>query len=625
MKTSVNTGISVIMPTFNQASFVACAISSLLKQEFKKWELVIINDGSTDNTESVIRLFIPHDKIRYIKNIQNKGLGVCLNQGIKESSYNLISYLPSDDVIFPTHLESLFRIINQHPSVILAYSGIKYISNNLSSTIQTDYQATNEGYLELVQVLHRKTGEKWVERSEFVSEDYFKMYWMKLLNKGLFIPTRSITCQLTDHPDQRHKKISKELGGGLNSYRCFYQVNRPIRLKCKNEGTIDESLLYCNFKKKHLKSKDGLKIILVGELAFNPERVYALEEAGHELYGLWIKKPWWFHTVGPIPFGNIIDIPYCNWKNEISSLKPDIIYALLSTLVIPLATEVRSEFPAIPFIWHFKEGPFYCRQKGLWNELHYLQTKADGIIYINEEIRQFYNTCFPLGKDVDYMILDGDLPKINRFKTKRSILLSQKEGGFHTVVPGRPFGISPENIKSLANNNIHFHFYGENWQREYLHFIKQSQQVAPFHLHLHPYCDPDNWTEELSQYDAGWLHNFKSKNNGDVLLCTWEDLNLPARMATLVSAGLPLLQYDNSGHMVATQSISNALDIGIFYKDLNELSKLFNNRDKMNQLRDNVWKNRMKFSFDYYVPELIDFFKRVIKKKRSISDGYFRY
>lgn len=604
------------MPTYNQASFIACAIISLLKQEFRKWELIIINDGCTDDTDDVVHTFISDERIKYLKNPKNKGLGACLNIGINESQYDFITYLPSDDVIYRSHLGSMLNVINKYPDAVLVFSGFKQISHNLAGTVESDFSMTNKGSLQLAQVLHRKTNERWVERSEFVTEDYFKMYWCKLSGTGLFIPTFSITCQITDHPDQRHKKINKELGGGLNAYRSFYRVAEPIRWRYKNEGILDETIIYKNYRKKQAKTKNGLKILIVGELAFNPERIYALEEAGHELFGLWVKNPWWFHTVGPVPFGNIKDVTYDNWGKEITKIKPDIIYALNSTLAIPLATDVRKAFPGIPFIWHFKEGPFYCKQKGLWNELHYLQTRADGIIYINDDIRKYYNICFPLGSTIDYMILDGDLPKRDRFKTKRSRRLSEENGGFHTVVPGRPFGISPGDIKTLADNNIYFHFYGESWHTEYAKFIKQSKQVAPDHIHLHPFCDPENWTEELSKYDAGWLHNFKSKNNGDLLMCCWEDLNLPARMTTLISAGLPLLQYGNHEHVVATQSICQELDIGVFFKRIEDLPVLFNNKERMEQIRTNVWNNRLKFSFDYHIPELIKFFRHIIEKKR---------
>ena len=202
-------------------------------------------------------------------------------------------------------------------------------------------------------------------------------------------------------------------------------------------------------------------------------------------------------------------------------------------------------------------------------------------------------------------------------KTQCKPLLSETIGGFHTVVPGRPFGFTAKHIGALATHNIHFHFYGESWHSLYGHLVKSSMVLAPNHVHLHPACNQENWVEEFSQYDAGWLHFFESKNEGDFLRTNWEDLNIPARMATLAVAGLPMLQRDNSGHVVATQTICRELGIGIFFKEMDELAEIFSDKQLMKSIRDNVWKHRLEFSFDYHVPAIINFFMEVIKGKNN--------
>lgn len=98
----------------------------------------------------------------------------------------------------------------------------------------------------------------------------------------------------------------------------------------------------------------------MGELAFNPDRVLALEERGHRLYGLWIEHPWWLNTVGPLPFGHVEDLPRSDWRNAIRALQPDIIYALLNWQAVPFVHEILQADFGIPFVWHFKEGPWLC-------------------------------------------------------------------------------------------------------------------------------------------------------------------------------------------------------------------------------------------------------------------------
>lgn len=607
-------GVSIIMPTYNQASFISMAINSILNQTHTNWELIIINDGCTDDTYETVKIFKDDNRIFYFKNSENQGLGNCLNIGISKAKFNFISYLPSDDIYFPDHLTSLLEAFKQVPSAILAFSGVLQADYDVWGTREIlTKRNLRGGDLLLVQVMHRKNDFDWMERSECTTSDYSRMYWDKLSTLGAFIPTNQITCQWVDHPNQRYKKIRS----GLNVYRNYYNVKTPLTFHPHHSGLIDENELYQNFRKKQPKTNIPLKILIVGELSFNPERIYAFEEGGHEVYALWAENCWWFHTVGPLPFGNVIEVSKDNWKEEIENIKPDIIYGLLSALVAPLVSDVVRTFSDIPFIWHFKESPFYARQNGLWDSIQFLFNKADGIIYINEDIRHFYHYCFPRVKNTNYMILDGELPKINWFKNRRKPLLSESIGGFHTVVPGRPLGLTTNHIVKLAESNIHLHFYGEKWHGSYHHFVRSSMELAPDHIHLHSTCNQDDWTEELSQYDAGWLHFFESKNGGDILRLSWEDINIPARMATLATASLPMLQRDNSGHIVATQTICRKMDIGIFFKEMDELALIFSDKQYMKRIRNNIWQHRMEFSFEYHLPKLIDFFNQIIEIKKD--------
>lgn len=86
-------------------------------------------------------------------------------------------------------------------------------------------------------------------------------------------------------------------------------------------------------------------------------------------------------------------------------------------------------------------------------------------------------------------------------------------------------------------------------------------------------------------------------------------------MATLAAAGLPMLQRDNSGHVVATQSICKELGIGIFFKEMNELADILSDKKYMMQIRENMWKHRMEFAFDSHVNAVVEFFRKVIKIK----------
>jgi len=97
----------------------------------------------------------------------------------------------------------------------------------------------------------------------------------------------------------------------------------------------------------------------------------------------------------------------------------------------------------------------------------------------------------------------------------------------------------------------------------------------------------------------------------------WDDLNFPARLATLIAAGLPVLQYDNRGAIVATQTLVRKLDIGIFCQNMAQLGAQLRDSGRMEQLRANVWLQRPLFTFDYHVDELVTFFRRVAAERNS--------
>jgi glycosyltransferase involved in cell wall biosynthesis len=602
--------VSIIMPTYKHEKFIRRAVSSLYDQTFKAWELLIINDGSPDNTYDEIKDFLHDERIHYWQNEKNCGAGACLNFGINKARSSYISYLPSDDVIYKDHLQTLFDALQQHEDAVLAYASVRHFYNRKTNGI------INNEWLQLVQVMHKKTKAKWTTRTELESDDLNKLFWNKLA--GAFIHTNQLTCEWVAHPEQRYK-IMREPVGGINTFRSYYNVQEPLRYHTTKGNFIDEITHYANMRNRASTplKQDGLKILIVGELAYNADRVLALEEQGNKLYGLWINKPYWYNWVGPLPFGHVEDIDRDNWKEEVKRIQPDIIYALLNWQVVPFAHKVMQYCYNIPFVWHFKEGPFICLEKGTWNELVDLYENADGLIHISEEVKWWLDDFIHKKPHVTEYILDGDLPKKDWFDDECSSLLSEKDGALHTVVPGRPIGLHPHNVKELADENIHLHFYGDFTQDQWREWIDKTNMLAPGYLHIHPNVDQENWVKEFSQYDAGWLHFFKSENFSEIKRANWDDLNIPARISTLILSGLPVLQADNTGNIVATQTLVKKLNVGLFFNDMKALSAQLRDKNLMQQLRKNVWRQRHLFTFDHHAASLLNFFKQVIKQHKA--------
>ena len=96
--------VSIIMPSYNTASFIKETIQSVLNQTYSKWELIIVDDCSTDNTDEVLE-YIKDSRIRYFKNDKNLGAAVSRNKALREARGQWIAYLDSDDLWMPEKLE----------------------------------------------------------------------------------------------------------------------------------------------------------------------------------------------------------------------------------------------------------------------------------------------------------------------------------------------------------------------------------------------------------------------------------------------------------------------------------------------------------------------------------------
>ncbi len=629
--------VSVLMPTYKQETFVRRALESLLAQTFADWELILYDDASPDGTAQAVEPFLTDARIHYHRAERNRGVGAALNAATELARGEYIAYLPSDDIIYPEHLARLIACLDEDRELYLAYSGVRWGYSHYSATLQGDEAVgrevetlenpplwsvkeglTSGNLLAPVQVMHRRGLEgqvRWAERTEIVSDALEAMFWKALLAAGArFAYDGALTCEWVDHRAQHHKYIMKPRGGGLAVYRRYYQIPReePLNWQPTYGPRVDERERYGRFMQpRDLPAPGGLKILMVGDLGFNVERVMAFEERGHKLYGLWIECPESWNLTGPFSYGNVDVIPHDrDWQVRVRAIQPDVIYGLLNWQSIPLIYEVFEAKLGIPFVFHFKEGPFICMEKGTWPELFRLKTESDGQIFISQENFEWFQLASggKLRED-RVLILDGDLPKADWFTDDWSPKLRDQDGEIHTVCAGRVIGMTP--FQAIADAGIHVHLYGEHFHQMSPNFVREG--LATGYLHLHPVVDQPNWVRELSQYDAGWFHVFDSCNGGDLRRAHWDDLNMPARISGYAAAGLPWILKDNRPSRVASQDTAAKYDFGVFYHDFAHLGEVLRDDARLAELNANMRAHRMEYAFDTHVDDLVAFFHRVIK------------
>ncbi|MDP9022556.1 MAG: glycosyltransferase [Actinomycetota bacterium] len=591
--------VSVLMPTFEQAAFLDRAVASLRAQCHADWELVVVDDGSTDRAPDVLRRLAAADqRLRLHRSDRNRGLGAALNRALEAARGSFVAYLPSDDVYLPDHLSLLVATLQRHHSDA-AVSGV-------------DHHGVREG-VQLVQVMHRRTSARWVERDELETDDLHRLFWSRL---PPMVHTGRVTCVWTDHPDQRHKHIRERFDGGLNSFRRRYLVREPLRFHSRDSWPVDEHARYRRFRRparggsasRYPARPPGLRILLVGELAFNPERVVAFEERGHELYGLWIDDPLGDSTVGPLPFGNVRDVEL----QDVRALRPDVVYGLLNWRAVPLVQGLLDL--GIPVVWHFKEAPQRCLVRGDWPLLADLHERADVVVYATASERDWMEQALPGARDqATTAVLDGDLPKADWFTAEVSPRLSQRDGEIHTVCVGRPLGLDADTLARLGAAGIHTHLYGPVCRHGTGGALSRFLDGESHHVHVHPHVEQAHWVRELSRYDAGWLHRFTSDNGGDLARASWDDLNSPARLPSYLAAGLPLLQQASPGARVEMQDLVAERGIGLLYDDLDDLVDRLREEAATGCHRRAAWCLRHEFTFDAHVDRLLDLFTDVAR------------
>ena len=120
--------ITVLMPAYNAAEYIGEAIVSVLAQTFRDFELVIVNDGSTDDTVAIINSF--RDERIVLIDQQNAGVAVALNTGLKHARAPYIARFDADDICHPQRLEKQLGFLLHNPEYIIVGSDADYILEN---------------------------------------------------------------------------------------------------------------------------------------------------------------------------------------------------------------------------------------------------------------------------------------------------------------------------------------------------------------------------------------------------------------------------------------------------------------------------------------------------------------
>jgi glycosyltransferase involved in cell wall biosynthesis len=195
--------ISVVMPAYNAAKYLAEAIQSVLQQSFTSWELIVIDDGSTDNTAEIVMGFQADERIRLIKQA-NAGVSSARNAGINAATGNYITFLDADDIYLPENLLTKYETINSDSGIDYVYSDLLVcdsqmkemyvekgvLADKVRNSVLTWHSKNIPGLSSNIIVRHSALKNKSIYFDKNLSNCADRYYKILLVNecKGAYIP-----------------------------------------------------------------------------------------------------------------------------------------------------------------------------------------------------------------------------------------------------------------------------------------------------------------------------------------------------------------------------------------------------------------------------------------------------
>lgn len=187
----MNDVVSIITPMYNAEHYVAETMDSVLKQTYENWEMIIVDDCSTDQSPDIVKQYAKKDgRIRYYRNTQNLGVAKSRNAAIEFATGRYIAFLDSDDRWLPGKLEKQLTYMKEHQSVF-CFSACAVIDAQGRDTgkrrkvpKKTDYKRLlKENVIPCLTVILDTQGVSQIRMPEVRHEDY--ALWLDILKSGI--------------------------------------------------------------------------------------------------------------------------------------------------------------------------------------------------------------------------------------------------------------------------------------------------------------------------------------------------------------------------------------------------------------------------------------------------------
>lgn len=225
-----NTFFSVVIPTYNRADLIMETLESVFSQTYKHFEVLVVDNSSTDNTETLLQPLVQEGKIIYIRHDKNYERSKSRNTGMQAAKGDFLTFLDSDDFMYPDCLLDAANFVKTNPQIFFFQNLYELVDNNRKSIYNYSFPSLKNQYKALATgnfisciggFLHREIYQqfRFVEDARLIgSEDYD--VWFKILARYKMGRINKINSGIREHPNR-----SVNLGAYDN---LLYQKNAVL-------------------------------------------------------------------------------------------------------------------------------------------------------------------------------------------------------------------------------------------------------------------------------------------------------------------------------------------------------------------------------------------------------------
>lgn len=181
--------VSIIMPSYNTAKYIAESIKSVQAQTYKNWELLIVDDCSSDDTDDVVQPFLSDERIKYLKNEKNSGAALTRNKALREAKGKWIAFLDSDDLWHPNKLEKQIEFMVKN-DFKFSYTDYKIRLNGVwlpyvyyGPDVVTEFKMKNYCYFSTITVMYDRNSIGLIQIEDIKKNNDYAM-WLKIIKKS---------------------------------------------------------------------------------------------------------------------------------------------------------------------------------------------------------------------------------------------------------------------------------------------------------------------------------------------------------------------------------------------------------------------------------------------------------